>query len=166
MLNWAGAVAYCRWLSEKSDRAWRLPGELEWEKAARGVDARRYPWGDWLDTAWCCMRDSHPDRPLPDVVDSYPVDESVYGVRGLGGGVQDWCGDLYNVQGAEVSESVVRPPGLPESVDMSATARRPVRGGFWFGFASDTACAYRDGHVPTRRYTDLGFRVVRSLART
>ena len=100
---------------------------------------------------------------MPTVVHSFPVDESIYGVRGLAGGVQDWCGDLYDPHGAEVHEDAVCPPGLPEFVDMDPNARRPVRGGYWFGFANDSASAYRDGHVPTRRYSNLGFRVVRSL---
>src|SRR6266852_6732956 len=45
-VNWDSAVAYCNWLSAKSGTTYRLPTEAEWEKAARGTDQRRYPWGN------------------------------------------------------------------------------------------------------------------------
>ena len=57
-VDWHGAAAYLAWWAERTGRPWRLPGELEWEKAARGIDGRFYPWGDFLDPSWCRMRDS------------------------------------------------------------------------------------------------------------
>jgi formylglycine-generating enzyme required for sulfatase activity len=45
-ISWADAVAYCRWLSVATARIYRLPDEREWEKAARGVAGRRWPWGN------------------------------------------------------------------------------------------------------------------------
>ena len=98
-IHFGCAVAFGRWEAARRGRPWRLPGDLEWEKAARGVDGRFFPWGDVLDGAWCCWVDSYAGRPLPAVVDSFPVDESTFGVRGMGGNVQDWCADLHRRDG-------------------------------------------------------------------
>ena len=43
------AVAYAGWLSRRTGNTWRLPTEDEWEKAARGNDGRRFPWGNEFD---------------------------------------------------------------------------------------------------------------------
>ena len=48
-ISWHDAVAYCAWRSEREGFEVRLPTESEWEKAARGVDGRWYPWGNRFD---------------------------------------------------------------------------------------------------------------------
>jgi len=161
MVDWWGARAYAEWLAARTGLPWRLPGELEWEKAARGVDGRFFPWGDVLDPSWCCMRDSHPGRLLPAVVDSYPVDESPCGVRGMAGGMRDWCADLYDRDRPTLVDSSVGPPDVGDVTDR---ARRPLRGGACYYIARVIRVAYRYGDVPWNRFAFSGFRVCRGLA--
>jgi formylglycine-generating enzyme required for sulfatase activity len=89
MVDWLGAAAFAAWQAARTGQAWRLPHELEWEKGARGVDGRFFPWGDGFDPSWCCIRASHQGRRLPAEVGRYPVDESVYGARDLAGNMRD-----------------------------------------------------------------------------
>ena len=84
------AEAYARWLAERTGRPYRLPDEAEWEKAARGGDARAYPWGDQFDPTFCKMRQSRREASRPEPPGRFPADLSPYGVRDLAGGIADW----------------------------------------------------------------------------
>ncbi|MEZ4318576.1 MAG: SUMF1/EgtB/PvdO family nonheme iron enzyme [Myxococcota bacterium] len=130
LADWNGARAYLAWNAERTGRPLRLPVELEWEKAARGVDGRTYPWGDELDPAWCRMLASARGRAHgdfgPTPVDSYAVDAGPTGVRGLGGNTQDWCLDAYVPPTGLVGGRVVIP-----RLEDEAPSLRVVRGGAW-----------------------------------
>jgi eukaryotic-like serine/threonine-protein kinase len=92
-ISWTSALSYARWCSERDDRSFVLPKELWWEKAARGVDGRAFPWGDGFDPALCKMQSSRPGRARPEPVGAFAGDVSVYGVRDMAGGSCDWAGD-------------------------------------------------------------------------
>jgi len=135
------ALAYCRWLSARTGREQRLPSELEWEKAARGLDSRPYPWGERFDPSLCQMRRSQPGAPRRRRVGSVPTDVSVFGVRDMAGGVAEWTGSSYG-----------QDPGL-----------WVVRGGGFDTGAESCRCAARipgDGQAQP----GIGFRLVRPLA--
>ena len=102
------AERYCKWLSLQLGRIARLPTQLEWEKAARGTDARLYPWGNRFDATFCSMSQSTAEDASLRPIGAFPIDESPYGVRDLAGGVSDWCGDDV---GAERDWAVCRGGG-------------------------------------------------------
>ncbi|MDP2310396.1 MAG: bifunctional serine/threonine-protein kinase/formylglycine-generating enzyme family protein [Pseudomonadota bacterium] len=156
-VDWYGARAYSQWLASRTGQAWRLPGDLERERMARGADGRLFPWGNHLDPTWCHMQDSHAGRPLPAVVDSCPIDESPHGVRGLGGNVREYCLDLFRPEGPDVSDGRAPPPVDPGD----DPARRVCRGGDWYGQARLARAANRSSDWPQLRVSILGFRVVR-----
>ena len=160
LISWHAAVAYAAWAAARDGLGWRLPAELEWEKAARGVDGRLFPWGDFLDPSWCCLWDSHPGRPLPAVVDSYPLDVSPYGVRGLGGNVRDWCADVFYAEGPPLAGARVPPPRS----DGSPGSNRVHRGGSWGSRLGFARCSFRSARSPAGRSSHLGLRLVRTLS--
>jgi serine/threonine-protein kinase len=136
------ARTYCAWRSRKDGRPYRLPTEMEWEKAARGVDGRFYPWGNRFDGALCNLLDSRKDRPGPVVVEDFPHDVSVYGVRGMAGNVRDFTGTAWNIGTGET----VRPATV-------------LRGGSWYSERQYARCASRDGLDANVMYGNIGFRI-------
>ena len=135
------AVAYCAWRSERDGVIVRLPTELEWEKAARGVDARFYPWGRWFDASLCSMQDSQPGPALHRAVGSFPADTSPHGVADLAGGVQDWCDGWFDEEAGQ----------------------RPMRGGAWVLPRRHCRLAHRQGDFPWTAERSTGFRVVMEM---
>jgi len=135
-VNVDDATAYATWLSEREGRTVRLPTEEEWEKAARGVDGRPFPWGWYFDPTFAHMRQSKPGPPAPSPVAAYPVDTSVYGVRDMAGGVREWTASLYD-EGSHV-----------------------LRGGTFGDDADDMRSACRAGLMPFIRWSFIGFRLI------
>lgn len=88
LVSHGDALAYAAWLSETTGRRWRLPSELEWEKAARGREGRRFPWGDAWDPARLNSHDQGPFDTLP--VGSFPSGGSQFGLLDAAGQVYEW----------------------------------------------------------------------------
>ncbi len=159
-VDWHGAYAYAKWYAERTDQPWRLPTEWEWEKAARGVDGRGFPWGATHDPSWSCMQDSRPGQPHADVVDSFPVDVSPYGVRGVAGNVTTWCLNPFSLD-PPADDLLVAPSGAPGADD--PTIPRVGRGGAWFFPPKFCQSAWRFRFIATYRYGFLGIRLLRPL---
>ena len=94
-LTWFAAHRYAAWHATQTGRGWRLPHDQEWEKAARGVDGRRFPWGSVTDATFASHLPSHRQEPLLSPVGSFASDVGTYGVRDQGGNVRDWCLNQY-----------------------------------------------------------------------
>ncbi len=92
-ISFDDALAYTEWRSRRDGRELRLPTAMEWEKAARGVDGRLFPWGDVFEPTYCNCRTSREDQVSLQPVGSFPQDSSPYGVRDLAGGVMEWVDD-------------------------------------------------------------------------
>ncbi len=141
-VSWYDAVAYCQWRSARDSRTYRLPTAMEWEKAARGVDGRWFPWGNRFDASLCNMRESRADKASLAHVDECATDVSIYGARGMAGNIRDWT----------ATESVDGDGG-------DARVYRVVRGGAWYGGRVSARCADRYWFEPQHVYFFVGFRL-------
>lgn len=136
------AQAYAEWLSKKTGHRYRLPTEVEWEKAARGADGRAFPWGDRFDATFCKMRESRPGPPMPEPADVFTLDESPYGVFALAGTIAEW----------------VIPTGANSDAERFAS-----RGGAWCDWDIDCRPSAQRTYFARERSARLGFRLARDL---
>jgi formylglycine-generating enzyme required for sulfatase activity len=125
-VTWADAVAFCGWEGGRLGREIGLPTERQWEKAARGVDGRRYPWGGDWDPGFVNRAGARDGAPRLEPVGAFGMDQSVYGVRDTCGGVRQWCADPGPVEG----HRVCRGGGWTDRGDHTLAARssEPERG--------------------------------------
>jgi formylglycine-generating enzyme required for sulfatase activity len=165
-VNWDGAVAYCNWVSAKTGKKYRLPSEAEWEKAARGTDQRRYPWGNDIDHTYANYVGSNPFDTGVKVgtYDGAAHGElkthngaSPYGVYDMAGNVMEWCSDWYGRDYYAVSAK--KNPKGP-----ATGAYRVVRGGSFFVEALDLRTYGRSAAWPSfQAHRMIGFRVSREM---
>ena len=155
-VSWHDSQAFSRWLGGKLKLRLRLPTEAEWEKAARGTNGRRYPWGNtapdgtqcnFCDSQFAKMypraRQGNPDLKADDdypglsPVDTFAQGASPYGVFDMGGNVSNWVADWV---GEYPNFDLIEPKGPVQGND------RCMRGGFWVADAGLTKASIQEQH--------------------
>jgi formylglycine-generating enzyme required for sulfatase activity len=161
-VSWYDALAYCRWLSEVTGAPYGLPSEAQWEKAARGSDGRRYPWGDRWDARLCNTRESRHQGTTP--VHAHPLGASPYRLLDMAGNVWEWTCTLWGMRGAV---PMFRYPYDPEDGREDPHAddeiRRVLRGGSFNYEHTSSRCASRNRLAPDSVSWYVGFRVAMAL---
>jgi formylglycine-generating enzyme required for sulfatase activity len=161
-VDWAQAKNYCEWAGG------RLPTEAEWERAAKGLTQRHFPWGDECAKSWnnefctgeewtaetakancdeeCCNDGFAKTSP----VDQFPSGKSPDGLYDMAGNLWEWTSDWWLRE--YTADAVSNPTGPADG------EYRIRRGAHWGDHCNRLRATYRASYLPDIRYNSIGFR--------
>lgn len=167
-VSWHEAIRYCDWLtnSMKAEGLLQLnsrvmlPSEAQWEKAGRGSDGRKYPWGDTMDPKKCNIKSSGILTTTP--VGSFsPAGDSVFGCRDLIGNVREWTTSLWGPAGnAALFKYPYHTDDGRDDLNAPDNIRRVVRGGGYYYDDKCSNCVVRNRAFTKNTHDGCGFRAV------
>ena len=138
-ISWHDAVAYCKWLSEKTKKVFRLPTEEEWEYAARAGTTTKWSFGNNAKElekyAWYKENSGGKTHSVGG------KEPNPWGLYDVHGNVWEWCEDWFDEK----------------------EWKKVLRGGSWCNVADFTLSTIRDGDISNVRDNIVGFRFLRTL---
>ena len=153
-LTWLSAVAYCKWLSKREGKTFRLPTEAEWEYACRAGSNSKYCFGDDAsqlgDYAWY---KENSEKVTHDVGLKKP---NAWGLYDMHGNIWEWCSDRY-------AENYAQTPRDGSAHKVFTEKGMVLRGGSWSGVADKQRSSIRINLGAKSRNYFVGFRVVIKL---
>ncbi|MEI7695832.1 MAG: SUMF1/EgtB/PvdO family nonheme iron enzyme [Chlorobium sp.] len=162
-VSWNDAVAYCKWMSDKTGKSLRLPTEAEWEYACRAGTTTPFNTGENLTTDQANYDGNYPynnNKPGKYLKNTVAVDgyaPNAWGLYNMHGNVSEWCSDWYGgkyYDECKAKDIVENPAGSETG------SNRVLRGGYWCSYARNCRSAYRDYDTPDHRSNFVGFRLV------
>lgn len=149
-VSWQDAAAFCEWLGRKKGLTIRLPTEAEWERAARGIEGNKYPWGNEWNKAAIVTKES---GGKVSAVKSFPLNRSPFGAFDMAGNVWEWTSDKVNRQEKVTDEQV-------ENALEDGKNLRVVKGGSASEKASQISAQARYEIPEKTKVPMVGFRYV------